>query len=488
MAEQGRYVYEWPRPMVTVDAVVFARTSTAAKVLLVKRAREPFRNKWAFPGGFVEMDEELNDAVARELKEETGLTGIDLRQLQTFGTIGRDPRGRTITITYIGVVVTENMHLQPGDDAAEAAWFDIDALPPMAFDHKEVAAMATQEYQRVADIPKRLEYPRGARSEDFAAINDLTWAYRSSRVLQAAVKIDLFTHLADKSLSLQELCSACRTQPRMTDKLLIACAALGFVERDGTLYRNTPRAQTWLVRGSQLYQGDIIAHADVVRDFWDNLENQICLLPPRVDTTAVHRSFIMGMHNITMGGRGRIFLENIDLAGRKRLLDVGGGPGTYSILACRKYPQLNATIFDLPETIAIARRVVEKEGFLGRITFVQGDWEKDSFGGGFDTVLMSNIMHGAESMAPLKLQKAFQAMLPGGLLIVQEFLLNDNKTGPLTPALFNVMVGAYSTKEMVNLVREAGFIQEKLVFNDENVGAGWIAAQKPTNLPESTCV
>jgi 8-oxo-dGTP diphosphatase len=136
--------------MVTVDALVFARTTPTAKVLLIERGREPFKGKWAFPGGFIEMDEELDDAVARELKEETGLTGVMLRQMHTFGAIGRDPRGRMITVAFIGLTGPENMQLRPGDDAAQAAWFDIDALPDMAFDHRQVATMAIDRYRQIA--------------------------------------------------------------------------------------------------------------------------------------------------------------------------------------------------------------------------------------------------------------------------------------------------------------------------------------------------
>ena len=94
MNKKGKYVYDWPRPMVTVDAVVFAVTPDAIKLLLIKRGHEPFKGKWAFPGGFIGIDEELDDAVARELQEETGLTGVQLEQMHTFGKPGRDPRGR----------------------------------------------------------------------------------------------------------------------------------------------------------------------------------------------------------------------------------------------------------------------------------------------------------------------------------------------------------------------------------------------------------
>jgi len=264
----------------------------------------------------------------------------------------------------------------------------------------------------------------------------------------------------------------------MTEKLLIACSAMGLVERDGSLYKNSEFAATYLVPGAPLYQGDIIAHSDTVRGFWDGLEEQICLETPTEDEEKTHRNFIMGMHNITLAGRGRIFSDNIDLEGRRRLLDVGGGPGTYSILACAKYPQLEAVVFDLPATIAIARQVVAEQGLTGKIDFCQGDWEKDAFGDGFDVVLLSNVMHGEASLAEMKLAKSIEAMEGGGMLVIQEFLLNDDRTGPLTAALFNVMVGAYSASELLSLVKEAGFVDGRVVVRDDELGAGWITARK----------
>jgi 8-oxo-dGTP diphosphatase len=163
MASNKKYIYDWPRPMVTADAVVFGLFDSAApvRVLLIKRGRDPFKGKWAFPGGFVEMDEELEDAAARELAEETGLADLPLEQVHTFGKCGRDPRGRMITVTFTAVIhvrkgrffavgrngaerAMPSARLRAGDDAACAKWFDIERLPAkeMAFDHVEVARLA----------------------------------------------------------------------------------------------------------------------------------------------------------------------------------------------------------------------------------------------------------------------------------------------------------------------------------------------------------
>ncbi len=146
MNTKGKYVYDWPRPMVTVDAAVFTFSGDRTKVLLINRGNEPFKGMWALPGGFVGMDEELEDAVVRELAEETGLRGVRLEQMRTFGTVGRDPRGRMITIVFMGIATEGQDTIRAGDDAAQAQWFDIEELPKeMAFDHNEVVRFAIEK-------------------------------------------------------------------------------------------------------------------------------------------------------------------------------------------------------------------------------------------------------------------------------------------------------------------------------------------------------
>lgn len=148
MAEKGRYVYAWPRPMVTADAAVFAFFDGRPHLLLIRRKRDPYKGRWALPGGFVEIEEDLPAAVARELQEETGLTGVPLEQLRTFGRPDRDPRGRTITVAYIGIVENGCDRVQAADDAEEVQWCDIDSLPPMAFDHDEIARCAIERLRQ----------------------------------------------------------------------------------------------------------------------------------------------------------------------------------------------------------------------------------------------------------------------------------------------------------------------------------------------------
>jgi 8-oxo-dGTP diphosphatase len=132
------YTYEYPRPSVTVDLVIFTIAEDDLKVLLIRRAGEPFKGKWALPGGFVEPDEALEKAAARELEEEVGVSDLYLEQLYTFGDPRRDPRGRVISISYFALVDVSRQQIRAASDAAAAAWHTVFQPPRLAFDHRKI--------------------------------------------------------------------------------------------------------------------------------------------------------------------------------------------------------------------------------------------------------------------------------------------------------------------------------------------------------------
>ena len=137
---KGTYTYDYPRPAVTADSVVFCNGSDGLSVLLIERANDPFKGCWAFPGGFMDMEENAEDCAKRELKEETGMEVRSLEYLGTFSEVNRDPRGRTITIAYYAVV--EKSDVIGADDGSRAKWFPIDSIPSLAFDHEEILRTA----------------------------------------------------------------------------------------------------------------------------------------------------------------------------------------------------------------------------------------------------------------------------------------------------------------------------------------------------------
>lgn len=132
------YTYEFPRPAVTVDCVVFGLDDSGLQIMLIERDLKPFQGTWALPGGFVHLDETLDEAAYRELQEETGLKNLFLEQLYSFGALDRDPRGRVISIGYYALVNIRDHRVRAATDARAAAWFPVSKIPPTAFDHHRI--------------------------------------------------------------------------------------------------------------------------------------------------------------------------------------------------------------------------------------------------------------------------------------------------------------------------------------------------------------
>lgn len=131
------FTYKYPRPAVTTDAIVTSEKNGERLILLIRRKSDPYKNSWALPGGFINLDETLEEACKRELEEETGLSVTDLKQFFTFDEISRDPRGRTLSVVFY-THIPEPVPVKGSDDATEAIWFPLDSLPPLAFDHEKI--------------------------------------------------------------------------------------------------------------------------------------------------------------------------------------------------------------------------------------------------------------------------------------------------------------------------------------------------------------
>lgn len=141
------YTYKYPRPAVTADCIVIAKEEEP-KVLLIQRANDPFKGCWAFPGGFMEIDETTEECGIRELKEETGLDVSDIKQIGCYSRVDRDPRGRTLTVAYLAII-DKPVEVTGLDDAAKAEWFPLSTLPQLAFDHEEIIKDAIAQYKKL---------------------------------------------------------------------------------------------------------------------------------------------------------------------------------------------------------------------------------------------------------------------------------------------------------------------------------------------------
>lgn len=292
-----------------------------------------------------------------------------------------------------------------------------------------------------------------------------TWACRARRTVEAALAVGIPEVLAEAPATAEAVADAKNLHAPTVEKVLIVLAAMGLVERGGNGWRLTPKARATLVAGAPLYQGNILAHHAQVGSFWCDLESALrgeaggwAFSPDGRDRMRSYRDFVLGMHNLAMAGRAAAFCDRVDLAGCRTLVDVGGGPASYSMALAERYPDLSATVLDVPEAVEIARGLIDRFGMAGRVRAEVGDWHEVEFGDADrDAVLLSNVLHGPMRQAEMKLAKAHRALVPGGRLLVQDFLMNAERTGPLVPAVFNLMVGAFALPELIDRMLAAGF-------------------------------
>lgn len=147
-----KYTYEYPRPALTADCVIFGFDGNALNVLLIERGVEPYKGYWALPGGFMRMDETIDECARRELMEETQVKDIYIEQFRVFSSTNRDPRGRVVTVAFIALVRPEAHVVKGGDDARVAMWFNCEEIPPLAFDHEEILAAAREHLREVLRV------------------------------------------------------------------------------------------------------------------------------------------------------------------------------------------------------------------------------------------------------------------------------------------------------------------------------------------------
>lgn len=284
--------------------------------------------------------------------------------------------------------------------------------------------------------------------ESLLALNDGVWM---AFALQAAVKLDLFSKAGEKEgLPVPELAKAMGTDPRATNFLVTALAAMDLVKRDGAGVRLSEFSRKHLLPESPHCLAAAIRHQANLVPAWANLADCVRTgkkAPRPAPGTEEEkesrererfRDFLSGMRDIARAGPE--FPEGaLDLSGPKRLLDLGGGPGTRAARLCAKNPSLAAAVFDRPAAEPLAAAEFERLGVAERIVFVGGDFLKDELPRGFDAVLLSQVLHGEPGAnVPVLLKKAMGTLVPGGKIAVLECLLDDSLDGPLRPALFNL--------------------------------------------------
>jgi SAM-dependent methyltransferase len=313
--------------------------------------------------------------------------------------------------------------------------------------------------------PNRLQMP------DPTALMGLSTAYWQSQVLLTANRIGLFGALGADRRSAGQIAEALGTALRPTALLLRACSALGLIEETAEGFQNGAVARAFLVPGSPAYLGDAIRYSDNLYATWGRLETALRedrpQLPPATylgDDPRQTRDFVYGMHNRALGV-GRALAQVLDLSGRERLLDVGGGPGTYSALLAQRYPHLRCTVLDLPPVVAIAAEIVAGLGVSDRVQTLGGDYETTPFPGGNDAVLISGVFHRETDVTCRDLiRRAHEGLVAGGLLVVSDVFTDGTGSGPLFATLFGLNMlltakdgGVHRAPDVGHWMEQAGF-------------------------------
>lgn len=295
-------------------------------------------------------------------------------------------------------------------------------------------------------------------AEQAKELRKLWSGFWPARVLITANNLGVFD-LLGKPVSAEAVAKGLKTDGRGTELLLDALAGIGLVEKKRGKYKNTAEAAKLLLKGSPYYQGDIIRHADSLWQSWSALDEVVKTGRP-ARRGRDHRSFILGMHNIAVL-KSKEVMSAVGLAGVRTALDLGGGPGTYSMEMAGR--GVRVTLFDLPDTVKMARRVAR--GRKG-IRFKGGDFMHDDIGKGYDLILISQIFHAYPPEENLEvLGKCLGALNPGGRVAVHEFNISEDRTSPQHSALFsiNMLVNTeggrcYSPQEIKGWLLEAGFM------------------------------
>ena len=303
-------------------------------------------------------------------------------------------------------------------------------------------------------------------SEAIRRLDGLAGGFQRSKILFTALDVDLFEHLKTPRTA-GEVASEVGWHPRGARMLLDGLVALNLVEKVDGRYQNGEPARECLVEGAPKDQRHILRHKGHSWDTWARLDDLVKTggpPPPRERSDKETRAFICGMNDIAKESAAGM-VQALDLSGYRHMLDLGGGPATYSIAFLKANPALGSTVFDLPHVLPIGREVAEAEGMSKRISFIEGDMTTDAFGAGYDLVLASNIIHSWSYERNQEIvQKCFDAMEPGGLLIIKDFLLDSGRAGPAFGLVFalhmfvNTQEGdTYTIDDVAAWTNAAGF-------------------------------
>ncbi len=309
------------------------------------------------------------------------------------------------------------------------------------------------------------------------SLSSLARGFMESRVFLTAAELDLFTLLADGPLSLEEAAAARGADRRALAILLDALTAMGLLEKADGRFTTPPSLVPLLTSRSGTSLLPLALHSVNLWDRWSRLTETVAGARP-VAGDGWTRSFIGAMHAIAAPQADAI-VAAVGPGSARRLLDVGGGPATYTLAFLRAAPGLRATLFDLPEVVEIARENATRAGLVDRVDLVAGDLRTDALPGGHDLAFVSAIVHMLGPARNVALfRKVHDALLPGGRVVLRDHVMSPDRTAPRAGALFavNMLVGTkdggtFTLEELSAWLEEAGFVRPRLLRDGERMDA-----------------
>lgn len=309
-------------------------------------------------------------------------------------------------------------------------------------------------------------------AEPYVRLNEVVQGFAASRILQVAVELDVFSRLANEGKTAAQLSTLLHVHPGALELFLNALTSLGFLRKEAERFYDTPISHTYLSKAGPKYLGHLIRHQAHEWDDWGRLEEAVRTGKPvrkpdmYQDSPKELDLFVRGMHELALArGDARWLARAIPLRRCRKLLDVGGGPGTYAAMFCRSNRALQATVMDLPATLKVTRKILRDFDMTGRVATMSGDYRTDKIKGvPYDVALVSNVLHAEDEPTNRQvLRKVYEALTPGGILIIKDHIMNADHTEPHNGAIFalEMLLGTrgrtYSFDEVAAWLAKIGY-------------------------------
>ena len=300
-------------------------------------------------------------------------------------------------------------------------------------------------------------------------IREFAASFQKSRILLSGFELDIFTNIDESGTTNNQIADNLHLDEHACERLLNALVSLGFLTKQNHLFFNTAESFTFLSKKSSDYLGGLM-HSNHLWNTWSNL-TQVVKTGKSANPSEINERgeewlfpFINAMHDRAKKQAPQQ-LANIDLSGIKSILDIGGGSGAYSMEFVSKKPEIEATVFDLPNVVPITKKFLDKEGFSDKIKTYAGDYTTDDLPKGFDLVFLSAIIHSNSLEINQDLiKKCFNSLNKNGKIVIQDWIMNNDRTQPTSGAIFaiNMLVGTeagdcFTEQEVTEMLNAAGF-------------------------------